>query len=140
MMPTRYYRWLTVVGLTIVVFVAGLRTTESHPVAQGSMEIEIFADKIHAQARVSMEEVFVQNALSSGAQETKVEVSELCRRHGEYLLQHLHFFADRQPLTGRVIQVTPPQGSGPQRALYDFEYKLAGKPAQVRVEENVLNE
>src|SRR5262249_25061231 len=65
---------------------------------------------------------------------------EQCRRHGVYLLQHLHLFADRQPLIGRLIKVTPPQGSGPQRALYDFEFELPGKPGQIQVDENVLNE
>jgi hypothetical protein len=115
-------------------------SVQAHPVAQGSMEIKIGPDIIRVQARVSMEEVFVQNALSSGATDARVEISELCRRHGDYLLQHLHVFADNQCLTGVVTRVTAPQGTGPQRALYDFEYRLAEKPAQVRVDENVLNE
>jgi hydrogenase/urease accessory protein HupE len=124
----------------IAVLLAGLRATQAHPVAQGSMEIEIFPDKIHAQARVSMEEVFVQNALASGSEDANVAPDELCRRHGDYLAQHLHFFVDGKPVAGRVTRVTKPQGSGLQRALYDFEYELVAKPAQVRVDENVLNE
>lgn len=104
------------------------------------MAIEIFPDKIHVQARVSMEEVFVQNALSTGTKDTNVAPDELCRRHGDYLLPHLHFFMDGKPLAGRVTRVTAPHGPGLQRALYDFEYELATKPAQIRVDENVLNE
>jgi len=128
------------VCLLITVLVAGIDSAESHPVAQGSMEIEIFPDKIHAQVRVSMEEVFVQNALSAGATGTSVDLEEQCRRHGEYLLQHLHFLADRQGLGGRVIGVSKPTVSGPQRAIYDLEYTLTAKPAQIRVDQNVLNE
>src|SRR5437660_3166208 len=101
----------------IALLFAGLRVTQAHPVAQGSMEIEIFPDKIHAQARVSMEEVFVQNALSTDAKDVNVALDELCRRHGDYLVQHLHFFADGKPIAGRVTRVTKPQGSGLQRAL-----------------------
>lgn len=121
-------------------FLAGLRGTQAHPVAQGAMTIEIFPDRIHAQARVSMEEVFVQNALSSGAGDTRIAPEELCRRHGDYLLQHFRFLANDRPLTGRIIHVTQPPVSGLQRAVYDFEYEMPLKPAQIRIEENVLNE
>ena len=128
------------VSLLIAVLVAGIDTAESHPVAQGSMEIEIFPDKIRAQVRVSMEEVFVQNAMSAGATGANVDLEEQCRRHGEYLLQHLYVFADQQRLDGRTTGITRPPVSGPQRAIYDLEYTLTAKPAQVRVDQNVLNE
>lgn len=87
-----------------------------------------------------MEEVFVQNALSSDSRDANVSPDDLCRRHGDYLLRHFFYFADGKPLVGRVTRVTAPQGPGVQRAVYDFEYELATKPAQVRVAENVLNE
>ena len=54
--------------------------------------------------------------------------------------QHLHFLADDKLLAGRVTRVTTPAKTGLQRALYDFEYELAAKPIQIRVDENVLNE
>ena len=104
------------------------------------MEIDIFPDKIQARARVSLEEVLVQNALGTGTNDANVALAELCRRHGDYLLQHLHFLADDKPLAGRVTRVTTPPKTGLQRALYDFEYELAAKPVQIRVDENVLNE
>jgi hypothetical protein len=126
------------IGSILSLFVA--LSAKAHPVAQGSMEIEIFPDKIHAHVRVSMEEVFVQNALSGSTANVPVAPEELCRRHGDYLLQRLFFFADEKPLPGRVANVTKPQGSGLQRAIYDFEYDLPAKPAQIRVAENVLNE
>src|SRR4030095_1407681 len=112
----------------------------AHPVAQGSMSIQIFSDKIVVQARVSMEEVFVQSALWAEAKDSRLTTDELCRRHGDYLLRHLHVFADEKPLTGLVRNVTSPRGPGPQRAQYDFEYELPVKPARVRVKEDVLNE
>src|ERR1043166_8000152 len=113
---------------------------DAHPVAQGSMSIEVLSDKIVVQVRASMEEVFVQNALSTDTKETNLTPDELCRRHGDYLLLHLHVFADDKLLSGRVANVTAPQGSGVQRAVYDFHYNLQTKPGRVRIEENVLNE
>jgi hypothetical protein len=104
------------------------------------MEIGIYSDKIQAQVRVSMEEVFVQNALSTSAQNGNIGLDELCRRHGDYLMQHLHVFVDDKLIAGRVTRVTRPQGPGWQRAIYDFDYAVPTKPARVRIAENVLNE
>jgi hypothetical protein len=86
-----------------------------------------------------MEEVFVQSGLSA-ANDSKLTTDELCQRHGDYLLLHLHLFADDKTLTGLVRSVTSPRRPGLQRALYDFEYELPAKPARVRVNEDVLNE
>src|SRR6476660_5029081 len=87
-------------------FVAGFIfiavSANAHPVAQGSMGVEISPGKIHIQARVSMEEVFVQNALSSGSNDRNVGPDDLCRRHGDYLLQHLFVFADGTALPGSL--------------------------------------
>src|SRR5689334_11949571 len=116
-------------------------SVDAHPVAQGAMEIEVSSDKIRLQARVSMEEVFVQNALSSiRSNDDKPGPDELCQRHGGYLLQHLSLFADGALLSGRLAKVVAPRKQGVQRAVYDFEYDLPFKTAQIRVSENVLNE
>lgn len=119
-------------------FFAGA-SVNAHPVAQGSMSIQISSTKIVVQARVSMEEVLVESALSA-ATDSKLTTDELCQRHGDYLLLHLHLFADDHALRGLVRSITSPRGPGPQRALYDFEYQLPAKPARVRVDEDVLNE
>ena len=125
-------------------FVAGFIlfavSANGHPVAQGSMGVEISPGKIHIQARVSMEEVFVQNALSSGSNEGNVGPDDLCRRHGDYLLQHLFVFADGTALPGSLTSFIPPQKQGVQRAVYELEYNLPTQPAQIRITENVLNE
>src|SRR5205814_5907697 len=91
------------IGLLPALFAAF--AASAHPVAQGSMELGIYPNKIRVQVRVSMEEVFVQNALSTGAREGNVAADELCRRHGDYLLQHLHVLVDDKPVAGRVTRV-----------------------------------
>jgi hydrogenase/urease accessory protein HupE len=126
--------WIAWILLLLAPGLAG-----AHPVAQGAMTIQILSDRIRLEARASMEEVFVQNA-NSETKDAGLAVDELCRRHGDYLLQHVHVFADDQSLAGRIRRVTPPQGPGSQRALYSFEYELATKPARIRISEDVLNE
>jgi hydrogenase/urease accessory protein HupE len=123
-----------------LIFVISNGVAQAHPVAQGRLEIEIVSGKIRARAQVSTEEVFVQNALSSRGENGVATPDELYQRHGAYLLQHIHFAADGKPLAGHVAAVASPHGPGLQRATYDFEFMLPARPAQVRVDENVLNE
>jgi hypothetical protein len=78
----------------------------AHPVAQGALEIDIFPDKIHARARVSNEEVFVQNVLSSREENGRLSRDEMYRRHGDYLLQHIHVFADGNRFQG-ISPISP---------------------------------
>ena len=115
-------------------------TAQAHPVAQGSMEIDVVSGKIRLSARVSLEEVLVQNALSSDATAARVAPEEQRRRHGEYLLQHVRILADGHLLHGRVAGMTPPAASGSQRVAYLLEYELPAWPGQIRIEEDVLNE
>ena len=122
--------WLCTIG----------HTAQAHPVAQGSMEVDVMSGKIRLSARVSLEEVLVQNALSSDATTARVEPEEQRRRHGEYLLQHVRILADGHPLHGRVADITPPAASGSQRVAYLLEYELPAWPGQIRIEEDVLNE
>ena len=122
--------WLCTIG----------HTAEAHPVAQGSMEVDVVSGKIRLSARVSLEEVLVQNALSSDATTARVAPEEQRRRHGEYLLQHIRILADGHPLLGRVADITPPAASGSQRVAYLLEYELPAWPGQIRIEEDVLNE
>jgi hydrogenase/urease accessory protein HupE len=112
----------------------------AHPVAQGALEIDIFPDKIHARARVSNEEVFVQNALSSREENGRLSRDEMYRRHGDYLLQRIHFLADGKSLPGHLAHFTAPGAGGLQFAIYDFEFALPAAPARLRIDENVLNE
>ena len=123
----------------IILFISN-GIAHAHPVAQGRLEIDIFPDKIQAKARISTEEVLVQNTLSSREENGQTTSQAMYQRHGLYLLEHIHFVADGKPLTGRVAGVRAPQGSGVQRAIYDFEFVLPARPVRLRIAENVLNE
>src|SRR5258708_19072152 len=76
--------------LGLILFSSWSGVAYAHPVAQGRLEIDIFPGKIQMRVRVSNEEVFVQNALSSGQEKEQLTRDEMCRRHGNYLLQHIH--------------------------------------------------
>jgi len=104
------------------------------------MEVSHRGLEVRMIVRVSMEEVFVQSALSAGENEVHVAPAELCRRHGDYLLQHVRLLADGARMPGRVTAETPPVVPGPQRATYELAYDLPRQAAQLRVEEDMLNE
>jgi hydrogenase/urease accessory protein HupE len=133
----RYFAF-SLLGLILLSSWSGI--AYAHPVAQGALEIDIFSEKIHARARVSNEEVFVQNALSSREENGRLTRDEMYRRHGDYLLQHVHVLADGKSLVGHLAHITPPGATGVQFAIYDFEFALPAAPAQLRIDEDVLNE
>jgi len=63
----------------LVALLGAVAAAEAHPVAQGSMEVRIAGSEVRMIVRVSMEEVFVQSALSAGENEVHVAPAELCR-------------------------------------------------------------
>ena len=138
--PPSTVRYLTFSLLGLVLWSSWGGVAFAHPVAQGALEIIIFPDKIHAGARVSNEEVFVQNALSSREENGGPTRDEMYRRHADYLLQHIHVIADGKLLPGHVAQITPPRASGVQFAIYEFDFALAAAPKRLRIDEDVLNE
>jgi HupE/UreJ protein len=111
----------------------------AHPVAQGTMVVDVSEDKVRVEIIVSMEEVLVQSALSPPSGAGGNSTDELSRRHGDYLLGHVRVVADGQPLAGRLINVKPPSSQN-TRPIYEFEYSLTAKPAEIRVEQDILNE
>jgi hypothetical protein len=126
--------------LGLILFSSWSGVACAHPVAQGRLEIDIFPDKIHARARVSNEEVFVQNALSSREKDGRLTRDEMYRRHGDYLLQHIHVLADGKSLLGHLADITAPSAADLQFVIYDFEFALPATPARLRIDEDVLNE
>jgi hydrogenase/urease accessory protein HupE len=136
----RAIRYLAFSLLSLILLSSWSGVAYAHPVAQGRLEIDIFPDKIHARARVSNEEVFVQNALSSREENGRLPRDEMYRRHGDYLLQHIHFLADGKSLLGHLAHITAPGAAGLQFAIYDFEFALPAAPARLRIDEDVLNE
>jgi hydrogenase/urease accessory protein HupE len=133
-------RYLAFSLLSLILLSSWSGVGYAHPVAQGRLEIDIFPDKIHARARVSNEEVFVQNALSSREENGRLLRDQMYRRHGDYLLQHIRFLADGKSLLGHLAHITAPGAAGLQFAIYDFEFALRATPARVRIDEDVLNE
>jgi hydrogenase/urease accessory protein HupE len=125
---------------SLILFSSWSGVAYAHPVAQGRLEIDIFPDKIHARARVSNEEVFVQNTLSGGEENGRLTRGEMYRRHGDYLLQHIHVLADGESLLGHLADITTPHAAGLQFAIYDFEFALPAAPTRLRIDEDVLNE
>ena len=133
--------WYLAFGLFGLILMSGWSgVAYAHPVAQGRLEIDVFPGKIHMRVRVSNEEVFVQNALSSGEKKEQLSRDEMYRRHGDYLPQHIHVLADGKALPGRLVDMTAPRAAGSQFAIYDFEFALPAVPARLRIDEDVLNE
>ena len=138
LLGTIWYLAFSLLGFILLSSWSGI--AYAHPVAQGALEIDIFPDKIHARARVSNEEVFVQNALSSHEENGPLPRDEMYRRHGDYLLQHIHFLVDGKSLPGHLAHITAPGAAGLRFAIYDFEFALPAAPARLRIDEDVLNE
>ena len=128
--------------------------TLAHPVALGAIEVVIHPDRITLQAKVSVEEVCVSNALRVNDQQVYGAQQLLAAygRHGEYLLKHLRLHADGRELSGRVVKIAPPGGGAADLdplevqknfAVYRFEYALpagGAAPQEIQLEQNVLKE
>jgi hypothetical protein len=118
-------------------------TACAHPVAQGSMRVGIAPDRIVVDARISVEEVFVESSLSK-SQRAATTLDQLWPAHGEYLLHHLFVSADGALLAGRITEVTPPAvPTADQFVIYEIQYDLsayARPPMRLALRENLLNE
>ncbi len=109
----------------------------AHPVAQGALDIQIDPQKIQVQARVTGEEVFVANTFADKGAPAAGSLAEVWRRHGQYLLAHLKFFADGRPLAGTIARVTAAQNDF---VIYELEFAAPPALQHLSVEENMLNE
>src|SRR5712671_519735 len=96
---SRWFILLLSLGLAIG------RSAQSHPVAQGALDLQILPDRIDIQLRVSGEEVLVADTFAADGKPKASSMVELWQRHGQYLLQHLKVFADERRLTGKVASV-----------------------------------
>ena len=123
--------------LLIVLALCLAHPASAHPVAQGALDIQIDPQKIHLRARVTGEEVFVANTFAAQDEPAAGSLAEVWQRHGRYLLAHLKILADGQALTGTVSNVAASQNDF---VVYELEFATPSSPAQLRIEENVLNE
>jgi hypothetical protein len=107
------------------------------------MRVGIAPDRIVVEARVSVEEVFVESSLGK-YRRTATTLDQLWPAHGEYLLHHFSVVADGAPLAGRITEVTPPAvPTADQFVLYEIQYPLsayARPPMRLTFSENLLNE
>ena len=113
----------------------GASPVAAHPVAQGAMELTVFADRLAVRATVSSEQVLVAAALGGPKGASPLESF---RAHGEYLLAHLHVTADGHPVAGRLVNVPEAVTDKPRYAL---EYRwIDGRPARIALGQDVLRE
>ena len=110
------------------------RPVDAHPVAQGALDVVVFADHVSVRATVAEEEVLV--AASYG--DNPLPLTEAVRRHGEYLLAHLRVTADGHLLEGRVAGL-PDNVRG--RPSYELDYRLTDSaPGHIVLTQDVLRE
>ena len=120
--------------LLLVLGAVRMPAVEAHPVAQGTMEVVVFPNRVAVLATVSNEEVLIAAASRGEGSPHRDAVLG----HADYLLAHLHITADGIPLAGRVVgRPESPRG----RPSYRIEYKLpSGLPERLALRQDVLRE
>lgn len=125
------------IRLLLLFIVLAMRVC-AHPVAQGSMEIEVLPDHLAVRARVSNEQVFVADAFGAASS----DLDAAFRAHADYLLGKLQITADGVALTGGITEVTTPidrtvKGFTHYTLRYNF---TAAAPSEITARQTVLNE
>jgi hydrogenase/urease accessory protein HupE len=109
---------------------------QAHPVAQGSLELDVRPTEIHARVRVSNEQVFVQAAHSDAA-----TLEQAWPAHGAYVLSKMEVTADGRVLTGAVEKVEPPADHSTRGfAIYELRYPLTSPPHELKLQQSLMNE
>ena len=101
--------------LAALVTIACSQNSFAHPVAQGSLNVTLFPDRVRVEAALSAEEVLVA---ASGKQAVP-SFAAAVNGHGSYLLDHLQLVVDGRRLEGRVME-----SSLRGQPMYDLEYAL----------------
>jgi len=142
--PSPFFLFVAATSLALAALqFAFSRPALAHPVAQGSMDIIVYPDRVVLRARVTMEEILVPSALQATGK--SASLSEACNNYGQYLPRHLFLSANKTLLSGKLIKVTEPAASGPQSNFAMFEYEYANPagmiaPTEIELKQNVLNE
>jgi len=131
--PRRGTAW-TLLCLLVGVLFQG--ASEAHPVAQGALELAVFPGHIAVRATVSREEVLVASAMAG---KKAADFTDAARRHGDYLLAHLHLAVNGRELQRGTAKLSEPLLGRPS---YQLEYRLEGGAALANIElrEDVLRE
>lgn len=125
----------------IILFYAPGLDLQAHPVAQGSMTIIIAEREIDVTARVTNEEIIVEQTFGAGL--TTGAFTEKARRHAAYFLKHLVIDAGGVKLSGELVNIETPQtgGSGSSLVTYQLRFPVTGpRPQTVTVSEDLLRE
>jgi hypothetical protein len=110
----------------------------AHPVAQGSMEIDVQPGHVFLRLRVSNEQVFVATAFGSAE---PANLDGAWTAHGAYLLSKIEVAADGAVLAGTLTKVEPPGDRTVKGfAKYELRYPLAAEPRELRCQQALLNE
>ena len=119
--------------LLLLVVAAG-----AHPVAQGSLDLDVRPGEIHARVRVSNEQIFVQAA---HAPEEAADLPAAWRAHGTYLLAKLELAADGTILPGTVEKMElPADRTARGFTVYEVRYATAAPPHELRLRQSLMNE
>ena len=100
-------------------------TSRAHPVAQGSLEVDIERDALRTTFRVSNEQIFVASTFGPGLQGSAAPTTleAMWQEHATYLLAHIHVTADSQGLKGEFVRLTPP-GDTTTKGFTLYELRL----------------
>ena len=110
----------------------------AHPVAQGSMELILHADRIALRAHVSNEQILIHAGF---AKEAPATLDAAFADHGEYLLSHITLAADGVTLTGTVAGIYIPLDSTVKGfAEFDLTFPLPSPPRELQLRQSILNE
>ncbi|MES2570496.1 MAG: hypothetical protein V4710_10645 [Verrucomicrobiota bacterium] len=134
MNPSRFFTLL-------FLLLCGIATVRAHPVAQGSMEVNVLPDHITVRTRVSNEQVFVAGTFGKNS---AAPAGDLWALHGPYLLDHLRLEADGRPLEGKVLHVSVPDDKTTGGyASYELRYETPSTDTplrELRLRQDLLNE
>lgn len=130
--------------LVFVLLCAWSAQIGAHPVAQGSVEIDVQRHELRATFRVSNEQVFV--ASTFGKTTTKPSSSptleNLWHDHSVYLLERVQVEADGSAQKGQLVSVKEPQDftvNGFTEYLLRFPFPSA-TPKSLRIAQSLLSE
>ena len=88
-------------------FLFFLSKSFAHPVAQGSMVIDVRDAGILLTMRASLEQVTVERGFNQGLNEVS-SVGDQWVKHGDYILSRFHLFADGSEIPAHSIEKDPP--------------------------------
>ena len=127
-------------------FICVVLTARAHPLLQDAMWIQFEPSLMRVAVNVSLKEVCVaQNLQASSVTNSEPTVlNRALEKEGDYVLQHLKFFAGTNVLAGAVMKLTrPPSVAEPERTFFQFEiaYPIqVPPPGTVTIENKMLEE